>query len=200
MATLKLGNLKGAFARKDKAADGARKFEPMKTTWILDKLRMPESGEDGVLRPVPFIGHLPSRTQVGYLLVTVAVAGVAAVGVAFLSFKRPASTPSGVLPPPKCRCCRSGLRGHPRWPCAAMPRPSRFWKSRTTSSTPIWKVWAPPPYSVSLCAAPVPPSTDSSGMEPVVPPQPGAPDGRYHSQAKEPADYRGQERCRYQRG
>ncbi|GAB7128481.1 chemotaxis chemoreceptor PilJ [Silvimonas sp. JCM 19000] len=87
MATLKLGNLKGAFARKDKAADGARKFEPMKTTWILDKLRMPESGEDGVLRPVPFIGHLPSRTQVGYLLVTVAVAGVAAVGVAFLSFK-----------------------------------------------------------------------------------------------------------------
>ncbi|MDR3427630.1 methyl-accepting chemotaxis protein [Silvimonas sp.] len=85
---LKADGLKGLFGRKNKSVDGSgAKLDSAKTTWILEKLRLPEGNEDSVLRPVPLIGHLPARQQVAWLLGTVGVAGVGAALIAFFAFQ-----------------------------------------------------------------------------------------------------------------
>ncbi|MBB5193232.1 twitching motility protein PilJ [Silvimonas terrae] len=84
----KTDGLKGMFGRKDKGGDATgKKDDSVKTTWILEKLRLPEGDEDSVLRPVPLVGHLPARQQVAWLLGTVAVAGIGAALIAFFAFE-----------------------------------------------------------------------------------------------------------------
>ncbi|GGP26024.1 methyl-accepting chemotaxis protein [Silvimonas amylolytica] len=84
----KTDGLKGMFGRKNKSGDdAAKKSDSVKTTWILEKLRLPEGDEDAVLRPVPLVGHLPARQQVAWLLGTVAVTGVGAALIAFFAFQ-----------------------------------------------------------------------------------------------------------------
>ncbi len=85
----KTDGLKGMFGRKNKGGDAAGKKDDssVKTTWILEKLRLPEGDEDAVLRPVPLVGHLPARQQVAWLLGTVAVTGIGAALIAFFAFQ-----------------------------------------------------------------------------------------------------------------
>ncbi|MGL6042112.1 MAG: type IV pili methyl-accepting chemotaxis transducer N-terminal domain-containing protein, partial [Deefgea sp.] len=87
-----MDRIKGLFSGSDKAGksrqgENKKAFDPSRTTWILDKIRLPDSDDVQSLKPIPFIGHLPARQQMAIFLVTM-VLGVALFAVtAFLSFR-----------------------------------------------------------------------------------------------------------------
>ncbi|BCL77137.1 protein PilJ [Jeongeupia sp. HS-3] len=83
---LKLDRLKNLFG-KNSGTQAGKGYEPLKTTWILEKIRLPDVDEAKVLKPVPLVGHLPSRQQMAiFLLLLIASVGLFAI-VAFLSFQ-----------------------------------------------------------------------------------------------------------------
>ncbi|GHD61970.1 methyl-accepting chemotaxis protein [Jeongeupia chitinilytica] len=83
---LKLDRLKNLFGKKTGAQAG-KGYESLKTTWILEKIRLPDVDEARVLKPVPLVGHLPSRQQMAiFLLALIGSVGLFAI-VAFLSFQ-----------------------------------------------------------------------------------------------------------------
>lgn len=52
-----LDRIKGAFSsKKDKQA-----FSPLSTSWIMDKIKLPDMADEKALRPLPLVGHLPYR-------------------------------------------------------------------------------------------------------------------------------------------
>ncbi|MBE9609209.1 type IV pili methyl-accepting chemotaxis transducer N-terminal domain-containing protein [Chitinilyticum litopenaei] len=69
------------------AAGEKKGFDPLKTTWILDRIRVPDADESKLLKPLPLIGHWSSRQQMALLLLLVLVSGIAFVVVALLSFR-----------------------------------------------------------------------------------------------------------------
>ena len=56
-------------------------------TTIMDQSPLPVGAEDAALRPLPLIGHLPNRLQMGLLLGTMIVSAVLFLIVAFISFQ-----------------------------------------------------------------------------------------------------------------
>ena len=65
-----LDGIKGLFRRKDKG------FNPLNTSWIMEKMNLPEGSDEKQLKPLPLIGHLPSRVQMGLLLMVMIFAAV----------------------------------------------------------------------------------------------------------------------------
>ncbi|UXY15736.1 methyl-accepting chemotaxis protein [Chitiniphilus purpureus] len=78
-------NLRSLFGKSNGAAKG--KYDPLKTTWILERIRLPDSDESRLLRPVPLIGHLPARQQMAILLLSMIGSVLLFALVAFLSFQ-----------------------------------------------------------------------------------------------------------------
>ncbi len=74
-----LDRIKGLFSKSE--ANSA----PLTT--IMDQSVLQVGAEDAALRPLPLIGHLPNRTQMGILLGTMIVSGVLFLIVAFVSFQ-----------------------------------------------------------------------------------------------------------------
>ncbi|GAA5785366.1 protein PilJ [Chitiniphilus shinanonensis] len=79
-------NLKSLFGRSGGAA-AKSKYDPLKTTWILERIRLPDADENKLLRPVPLVGHLPARQQMALLLLTMIGSVFLFALVAFLSFQ-----------------------------------------------------------------------------------------------------------------
>ncbi|WP_245579394.1 methyl-accepting chemotaxis protein [Chitinilyticum aquatile] len=71
----------------EKPAAEKKGFDPLKTTWILDRIRVPDADETKLLKPLPFIGHWTARQQMALLLLVMLVAGLAFVILALLSFQ-----------------------------------------------------------------------------------------------------------------
>ena len=76
-----LDGIKGLFRRKDKG------FNPLNTSWIMEKMNLPEGSDEKQLKPLPLIGHLPSRVQMGLLLMVMIFAAVLFLLTAFFSFQ-----------------------------------------------------------------------------------------------------------------
>lgn len=67
-----LDRIKGAFSsKKDKQA-----FSPLSTSWIMDKIKLPDMADEKALRPLPLVGHLPYRQQMAVLLLALIVSGL----------------------------------------------------------------------------------------------------------------------------
>lgn len=82
--------IKGLFSGSDRAGkttDKKQSFDPSRTTWILDKMRLPEGGDSNALKPLPLIGHLAPRQQMAIMLVVMISSLVLFALTAFLSFK-----------------------------------------------------------------------------------------------------------------
>jgi twitching motility protein PilJ len=82
--------IKGLFSGSDQAgktADKKQSFDPSRTTWILDKMRLPEGGDAKALKPLPLIGHMAPRQQMAILLVVMIASLLTFALVAFLSFR-----------------------------------------------------------------------------------------------------------------
>lgn len=74
-----LDGIKGLFKKKDKG------FNPLNTSWIMEKMNLPEGSDEKLLKPLPLIGHLPSRVQMGLLLAVMILAAVLFLLTAFFS-------------------------------------------------------------------------------------------------------------------
>ncbi|TJZ70727.1 methyl-accepting chemotaxis protein [Chitiniphilus eburneus] len=79
-------NLKSLFGRSGGTA-AKSKYDPLKTTWILERIRLPDADENKLLRPVPLVGHLPARQQMALLLLVMIGSVFLFALVAFLSFQ-----------------------------------------------------------------------------------------------------------------
>ncbi|WP_246307886.1 methyl-accepting chemotaxis protein [Chitinibacter bivalviorum] len=82
--------IKGLFSGSDqagKAAPNKKSFDPARTTWILDKIRLPEGSDGQAAKPLPLIGHFPARQQMAILLVAMIASLVLFALLAFLSFR-----------------------------------------------------------------------------------------------------------------
>ena len=67
-----LSGIKSVFSKK-----GSDKvYSPLSTSWIMDKIKLPEMGDEKALRPIPFVGHLPYRQQMTILLLVLISAGL----------------------------------------------------------------------------------------------------------------------------
>ena len=77
-----LGGIKKMLSRKGEGKD----FDPLNTTWIMDKTNLSSEEDAKALKPLPLIGHLASRAQMGILLGVVIFASLLFAVVAFLSF------------------------------------------------------------------------------------------------------------------
>ena len=77
-----LGGIKKMFSRKGDGKD----FDPLNTTWIMDKMNLSSEEDAKALKPLPLIGHLALRTQTGIMLGVVIFASLLFAVVAFLSF------------------------------------------------------------------------------------------------------------------
>ncbi|SMC26929.1 twitching motility protein PilJ [Andreprevotia lacus DSM 23236] len=84
---LKLDGLK-LFGRKAPKADGKKAYEPTKTTWILEKIRMPTDADDvAALKPLPVVGHMPARQQMALFILVAAGALLVLALTAFYSYR-----------------------------------------------------------------------------------------------------------------
>ncbi|WP_028450399.1 MULTISPECIES: methyl-accepting chemotaxis protein [Chitinibacter] len=82
--------IKGLFSGSDQAGKAEPKkqsFDPSRTTWILDKIRLPEGDTSQLAKPLPLIGHLPSRQQMAILLLVMVLSLLLFALTAFLSFR-----------------------------------------------------------------------------------------------------------------
>ena len=77
-----LGGIKKMLSRKGEGKD----FDPLNTTWIMDKMNLSSEEDAKALKPLPLIGHLASRAQMGIMLGVVIFASLLFAVVAFLSF------------------------------------------------------------------------------------------------------------------
>ena len=77
-----LGGIKKMLSRKGEGKD----FDPLNTTWIMDKMNLSSEEDAKALKPLPLIGHLALRTQTGIMLGVVIFASLLFAVVAFLSF------------------------------------------------------------------------------------------------------------------
>ena len=77
-----LGGIKNMFSRKEKSKD----FNPLNTTWIMDKMNLSNEEDEKALKPLPLVGHLASRAQMGIMLGVMIFASLLFAVVAFLSF------------------------------------------------------------------------------------------------------------------
>ena len=59
-----LGGIKKMLSRKGEGKD----FDPLNTTWIMDKMNLSSEEDAKALKPLPLIGHLALRTQTGIML------------------------------------------------------------------------------------------------------------------------------------
>ncbi|WP_255988972.1 methyl-accepting chemotaxis protein [Chitinolyticbacter albus] len=80
-------NMKSLFGKGTSGSPAKSKYDPLKTTWILERIRLPEADESKLLKPVPGIGHLPSRQQMAILLLVMIGSVLLFALVAFLSFQ-----------------------------------------------------------------------------------------------------------------
>ncbi len=72
--------IKGLFAGKGK------NLGSLNTAWVMDKITM-SAESDEQLKPLPVIGHLPARKQMGLLLAVMIVASALFLTIAFMSFQ-----------------------------------------------------------------------------------------------------------------
>ncbi|WP_255573562.1 methyl-accepting chemotaxis protein [Deefgea tanakiae] len=87
-----MDRIKGLFSGSDKAGksrpgENKKSFDPSRTTWILDKIRLPEGDDVQSLKPIPLIGHLPARQQMAIFLVAMVLSVALFAVTAFLSFR-----------------------------------------------------------------------------------------------------------------
>ncbi|WP_028456463.1 methyl-accepting chemotaxis protein [Chitinilyticum litopenaei] len=71
----------------EQPAAAKKGFDPLKTTWILDRIRVPDADESKLLKPLPFIGHWTARQQMALLLLVMLVSALLFVVLALLSFQ-----------------------------------------------------------------------------------------------------------------
>ncbi|WP_254456691.1 methyl-accepting chemotaxis protein [Deefgea piscis] len=74
-------------AGKSQQSENKKAFDPSRTTWFLDKIRLPEGDDLKALKPTPLIGHLPARQQMAIFLLTMVLAIILFAVTAFLSFR-----------------------------------------------------------------------------------------------------------------
>ncbi|WP_410499539.1 methyl-accepting chemotaxis protein [Chitinibacter sp. S2-10] len=83
--------IKGLFSGNDQtgktAATKKHAFDSSRTTWILDKIRLPEAADAQSLKPLPLIGHMPPRQQMAIMLVIMLLSVLLFALTAFLSFR-----------------------------------------------------------------------------------------------------------------
>ncbi|WP_035057923.1 methyl-accepting chemotaxis protein [Andreprevotia chitinilytica] len=84
---LKLDGLTKLFGRKAPKAEAKKGYEPTKTTWILEKIRLPDTDDAAALKPLPLIGHMPARQQMALLALIVAVSVVLFGATALISYQ-----------------------------------------------------------------------------------------------------------------
>ncbi|XZG70770.1 methyl-accepting chemotaxis protein [Chitinibacteraceae bacterium HSL-7] len=76
-------SLKSLFGKSE--APSAGTYDPNKTTWILDRLKLGDSSTEAALKPLPMIGHLPYRRQMAILTFTMIAAVLLFALFAFLA-------------------------------------------------------------------------------------------------------------------
>ncbi len=79
--------IKGMFSRSGGSAGDGKPNSMNTTTWIMDRIRLPEMSDEKALKPLPFIGHMPPRQQMALLLVVMFASVALFTTVAFLSNK-----------------------------------------------------------------------------------------------------------------
>jgi len=79
--------IKGMFSRSSGSAGDGKPNSMNTTTWIMDRIRLPEMSDEKALKPLPFIGHMPPRQQMALLLVVMFSSVALFTTVAFLSNK-----------------------------------------------------------------------------------------------------------------
>ncbi len=84
--------IKGLFSGSDTAGksrqgENKKAFDPSRTTWFLDKIRLPDGDDVRSLKPTPLIGHLPARQQMAILLIAMVLGVVLFAATALLSFR-----------------------------------------------------------------------------------------------------------------
>ncbi|KAF0814634.1 Methyl-accepting chemotaxis protein PctA [Andreprevotia sp. IGB-42] len=84
---LKLDGLAKLFGRKAPKAEGKKGYEPTKTTWILEKIRLPDTDDAATLKPLPFVGRLPARQQMALFLLVAGASVLLFAGTAFLAYR-----------------------------------------------------------------------------------------------------------------
>ena len=83
-----LDRIKGLFSGKAKSnkSEKNKSFNPLNTTWIIDKINLSGGEDEKLLKPLPVVGHLPPRIQMGIMLAGMVVSSVLFIAVAFYSF------------------------------------------------------------------------------------------------------------------
>ncbi len=76
-----LDGIKAIFTKKDKA------FNPLNTVWIMDKMNLSGDVDEKQLKPLPLIGHLIPRLQMGILLAVMILSSISFLVVAFMAFQ-----------------------------------------------------------------------------------------------------------------
>lgn len=79
-----LDGIKRLFVAKDGKKKG---FNPLNTSWIMDKMNLTEGSDQKQLKPLPVIGHFPVRTQMAILLLAMIVAALLFLATVFLAFQ-----------------------------------------------------------------------------------------------------------------
>ncbi|MBS1155832.1 MAG: methyl-accepting chemotaxis protein [Proteobacteria bacterium] len=124
-ATLRQGEIEMAvldvirqlFSKKNKD----KAFNPLSTSWIMDRIKMSDIGDEKALRPLPIVGHLPYRQQMVLLLSSLIISGVLFVVLLFgiylftshYATLRSTATEMQVLSQRIARSSSSGLQGNP---------------------------------------------------------------------------------------
>ncbi|STR44688.1 methyl-accepting chemotaxis protein [Iodobacter fluviatilis] len=86
---LNLDGVKRLFSGRKQAAPVSANttYEPIKTTWIMGKLSLPEADESQLKKPLPLIGLLPIRQQMAILLAVMLLSAGLFIITAFLAFQ-----------------------------------------------------------------------------------------------------------------
>ena len=112
-----LDGIKRLFSKQEKS----KAFNPLSTSWIMEKIKLPEMGDEKALQPLPIVGHLPYRQQMTLLLSALIVSGVLFVVLLFgvyiftshYATLRSTATEMQVLSQRIARSSSAGLQGHP---------------------------------------------------------------------------------------
>ncbi|MBV5331351.1 hypothetical protein JZU69_02875, partial [bacterium] len=73
-----LAGIRGFFSKKDKPLN--------QLNTIMEKVDLAEVSDEKLLKPLPLIGHLPSRVQMSLLLMVMILASVLFLIIAFMAF------------------------------------------------------------------------------------------------------------------
>ncbi|MDR3411379.1 MAG: methyl-accepting chemotaxis protein [Formivibrio sp.] len=112
-----LDGIKRIISKQDKN----KSFNPLSTSWIMDRIKLPEMADEKALQPLPIVGHLPYRQQITLMLSALLISGVLFVVLLFgiylftshYATLRSTATEMQVLSQRIARSSSSGLQGNP---------------------------------------------------------------------------------------